>query len=85
MAKTRRRVITKEERAARTALMRATTWAVVRVMQRLFQDGKTTDEVAGLYDRIFREASNEAALHADWHAIDSMIVAGTVYVSVRGA
>ena len=85
MAKKPQRVITKEERAERDALMRATTWAAIRVMHRLFQDGKTTDQVALLYDRIFREAGNAAALHPDWHTIDPMAVAGTVYVSLRSA
>jgi hypothetical protein len=83
MAKARR-TITKEERKGRDALMRIHHWVVVVVTKRLFDDGRTTDEVYMLFDKLQRETGRILLLHSmpDWHWVDQGRAADEVYESL---
>jgi hypothetical protein len=83
MAKARR-TITKEERKGRDALMRIHNWVVVVVTKRLFDDGRTTDEVYMLFDKLQRETGRILLLHSmpDWHWVDQRQAADEVYESL---
>jgi hypothetical protein len=79
-----RRKITKEERKGRDALMRVVNWVHVLVIRRLFDEGWSTSDVVGVYEKIQREAGRIALAHAmpDWHYVDENQVADEVYQSV---
>lgn len=79
-----RRKISKEERKGRDALMRLHHWVVVLIMKRLFDEGRTTEEVYMLFDKLQRETGRILLLHAmpDWHWVDEKQAADEVYASI---
>jgi hypothetical protein len=79
-----RRKITKEERKGRDALMRVVNWVHILVIRRLFDEGWSTSDVAGVYEKMQRETGRIALAHAmpDWHYVDETQVADEVYQSV---
>ena len=83
MANARRKIST-QERKGRDALMRVVNWVHILVIKRLLDSGKTTSQVAPLYDRLQREAGRIAIEHAmpDWHYVNETQVADLVYQSL---
>lgn len=83
MAAPRRR-ITAREAQARKALMRVVNWVHILVIRRLFDAGRSTEDVVLLYDLLQKEAGRIALLHAmpDWHYVDEKQVADEVYDSI---
>jgi hypothetical protein len=79
-----RRKISKAGRQERDALMRVINWVHILVIKRLFDEGRSTSEVALLYDSLQREAGRIAIAHAmpDWHYVDEKQVAEMVYQSI---
>lgn len=77
----KRRKISKEERAERDRLMEYVKWATILCMRRMIEAGWTNSRIAGAYDQMNRDIGNLVVTHAmpDHHYVECNDIADMVF------